>query len=209
MQNFTFNLRFPGQVFDGQAGLHQNGFRDYDPAIGRYVRSDPIGLRGGINTYAYVEGNPVSNDDSLGLETGPAYHAIYTMDLPPQKGCDKGTCKGDDRIPVMLRDSACDDSDTQCFLAMQAAGLSHAPRTIYYSKSCLLKAGFLVKPAGFAGSELVRRGAPWLFGRLGFSESVVGAVSRGVSVGLGPEATVLFWLPFGLSTTASECECGR
>jgi RHS repeat-associated protein len=44
------NLRFPGQYFDGETNTHQNYFRDYDPAIGRYVQSDPIGLRGGGST---------------------------------------------------------------------------------------------------------------------------------------------------------------
>jgi uncharacterized protein RhaS with RHS repeats len=48
---------------------HQNGFRDFDPAIGRYVESDPIGLAGGINTYGYVGGNPVLSFDSNGLTT--------------------------------------------------------------------------------------------------------------------------------------------
>ena len=62
-----YNLRFPGQVFDGQAGLHQNYFRDFDPASGRYVQSDPEGLYAGVNTYGYVGGNPLANIDPLGL----------------------------------------------------------------------------------------------------------------------------------------------
>jgi RHS repeat-associated protein len=57
-----------------------NYFRDYDPAIGRYLESDPIGLRGGINTYAYVGSSPVLDVDPRGLVkwrgTGVAYGAI-------------------------------------------------------------------------------------------------------------------------------------
>jgi RHS repeat-associated protein len=64
---FSYDLRFPGQYFDQATKLHYNYFRDYDPRTGRYIESDPIGLAGGINTYAYVGGNPVNHTDALGL----------------------------------------------------------------------------------------------------------------------------------------------
>jgi RHS repeat-associated protein len=65
--NLVVNLRFPGQYFDQESGLHYNYFRDYDPETGRYVESDPIGLAGGLNTFGYVEGNPVNGIDPSGL----------------------------------------------------------------------------------------------------------------------------------------------
>jgi RHS repeat-associated protein len=67
---FAFNLRLPGQYYDAETGLHYNYFRDYDPGVGRYVESDPIGLKGGVNLYLYVSASPVRWSDPYGLEGG-------------------------------------------------------------------------------------------------------------------------------------------
>lgn len=58
----------PGQYEDSETGTHYNYRRNYDPATGRYTTSDPIGLRGGKNTYVYAEANPIRFVDPLGLE---------------------------------------------------------------------------------------------------------------------------------------------
>ncbi|MCR4304499.1 MAG: RHS domain-containing protein, partial [Gallionella sp.] len=72
----TVDLRFPGQYFDRETKLHYNYFRDYDPSIGRYIESDPIGLAGGLNGYGYGYGyanqNPLKYTDPMGLMGGLA-----------------------------------------------------------------------------------------------------------------------------------------
>lgn len=66
--NTTIRLRFPGQYADRDSGLFYNHNRDYDPSLGRYIQSDPIGLSGGVNRYVYVNGNPIRYIDPDGLE---------------------------------------------------------------------------------------------------------------------------------------------
>jgi RHS repeat-associated protein len=66
--NLAQNLRLPGQYADQETGYYHNGFRTYAADLGRYLESDPIGLKGGANTYAYAHDNPVDRSDPLGLK---------------------------------------------------------------------------------------------------------------------------------------------
>ncbi|WP_198291325.1 RHS repeat-associated core domain-containing protein [Methylosarcina fibrata] len=91
---FEYNLRFPGQFYDKETGLHYNYFRDYDPVTGQYIASDPIGLAGGLNTYGYVNGNPIRWSDPFGLAPGDPYDSANEavqevakdiLDMGPQR----------------------------------------------------------------------------------------------------------------------------
>jgi RHS repeat-associated protein len=90
------NVRVSGQISHSLAGLNQNYFRDYDKDTGRYIESDPIGLKGGINTFAYVGANPLWFADPLGL-TKCKCRAIgggSRPDPPPgHKGLMPKTCR--------------------------------------------------------------------------------------------------------------------
>lgn len=69
----TLNIGFPGQYYDAEIAMWNNGYRDYFDWVGRYLESDPIGLAGGINTYGYVGNDPLSAVDPLGLYCLPEW----------------------------------------------------------------------------------------------------------------------------------------
>lgn len=75
----TVNLRFPGQYYDVETGTHYNYYRNYQPATGRYMQQDPIGLVGGLNLYNYANSNPIAFFDNYGLLL--QHSTIFGFDL--------------------------------------------------------------------------------------------------------------------------------
>jgi len=68
-----------GQQLDVETGLFYNRYRYYDPRVGRYTTQDPIGLRGGVNAYAYSKNLPLNIFDSNGL--WPSQYGFYVHQM--------------------------------------------------------------------------------------------------------------------------------
>ena len=81
------NLRWPGHYYDPDTGLHCNRHRYYDPTLGRFLQSDPLGHGGGVNVYAYAA-SPLTTVDLIGLD-----HAGATS--PNARGADGPSPNGE------------------------------------------------------------------------------------------------------------------
>lgn len=113
---FDLPLRLPGRYYDAESGLHYNYYRDYDPGDGRYVQSDPIGLMGGGNSYAYAFGSPLVYFDARGQDplviAGGSWVPLLGgggLSLPPELGQLTGGVSAPVSLPeeLLARSSVC------------------------------------------------------------------------------------------------------
>ena len=216
---FTFNLRFPGQISDAETGLYQNYYREYNPQTARFTTSDPIGLGGGINTFAYVGNNPISRIDPKGLDWGGdltgsiASSGFNPLANSSSDSCSEERCK--DTITVHTG-GTCAPSDSSCVMAMKAAGLPppYTYTTMTLDWKCLLKLGLLVKgPTAAVGSATGKYGP-------GVAANAVGAAMPRTGAVIGMAGTTLAEAaasPIGITLSlfgagqflVKECECNK
>jgi uncharacterized protein RhaS with RHS repeats len=178
--------------------------RDYDPATGRYTKSDPIGLRGGTNTYNYVFDTPTMLSDPSGLEA--VSYLMHQTNRQVSGGYGK-QCEGPDRWKHTV-DGSCQTGDAQCAMAMQAAGIKgpYWPREHTYSIGCLVSLGLGAKSAELVSLEQGAKASPAIAKFWGASEEFASFFGQYVQRMLGWESTVVM-SPMAIDELLKQCEC--
>jgi RHS repeat-associated protein len=206
---FELNLRLPGQYFDRETGLFYNYFRDFAPNLGRYDQSDPLGLRGSLNTYAYVQGDPIEYADPRGLfgewpdPSGPPAAPSGNAWTAPEEF---PPCDCVDPVTITTN-GVCRDGDMLCAQAMQAAGIQppYFPTTATYSRYCLVSFGVGVKGTLFAAGTVAQKFGPGIVGSV-FGEAAGSAAARvAAAAGSGPGVVISAGL--SIAAVLEHCEC--
>jgi RHS repeat-associated protein len=73
--------QYAGYRYDSETGLYYMPARYYSPALGRFLQSDPVGFRGGMNLYAYAGNDPLNLEDPMGLTPDGSYEQKYAITL--------------------------------------------------------------------------------------------------------------------------------
>lgn len=210
----TQSLRLPGQQADN-TGFFHNGFRDYNPAFGRYLKPDPMGLTGGWNTYAYAYSNPARWSDPSGLFTQYGVSGGGTL------GVGVGGVSGGATVFVSVPENWRRFGDYQLAFSAQAAGevgfglyggigvqlvaaQSSSPVPLLKaSRSWLGEGDIAVGPlsvgATVGGDLKLCQSQPW-FENLGPVNNLGAPAPRigfgaGAWIGAGPAGTVTFGIP--------------
>lgn len=167
---YTLNLRFAGQYFDAEHNAAYNVNRDYQPATGRYIQSDPLGLDGGISTYLYASGSPLDSTDALGLTDLRMNQTNHTIDVVDGSGNVRGSFPAYNNAQRGSRGQWADGTYVYDY---HTRHIDDAPNSAYGSNGNYV---FRVPGCSGCGIHSGRQGTPDQLGRTGPQHATSGCI---------------------------------